>query len=350
MLTEGFVISDEAKRIYAKTQVWDMLVPMIHDTKGPVIWDRAGVTLFTYANDGITLPMYRESGINVICFSPAADQLGPETALQLIGQIYAFCAKNPDQYAMAYTVDEIDSLYKAGKTPIFFMIQGTNCLGGNLEMLEVFYRLGVRSMIMAYNQKNLVGDGCAERTDGGLSRFGLSVIKEMNRLGMICDGTHAGYKTSMEMMEASNAPCAFTHSNAYGVFPHYRNIKDDQIKKCAETGGVIGISSVGDFLRDPLAKSDAIFKHIDYIVNLVGPQHVGLGFDFVRDTTPDPAQNNVDAWPTVNGEPILLDALYGVPAQYLELVEYMLRAGYPEKAIRGILGENWRRICKEVWK
>lgn len=350
MLTEDLLISPKAKQIYDSTQVWDMLSPMIHDTKGPVIWDRSGVTICTYANDGITFPMYREAGINTICFSPAGDQLGPATALQLIGQVYAFISKHGDEFSMAYSVDDIDRIYKEGKTAIFFTIQGTNCLGGNLEMLEVFYRLGVRSMLMAYNQMNMVGDGCADRSDGGLSRFGLSVIKEMNRIGMLCDGTHCGYRTSMEMMEASEAPCVFSHSDAYALFPHYRNIKDDQIKACAETGGVIGISSVGDFLRDRLAKSESIFKHIDYMVNLVGPEHVGLGFDFVRDTTPDPAQNNADAWPEVLGESILMDAQYGVPGQFLELTELMVRAGYPESAIRGVLGENFRRVCKQVWK
>lgn len=350
MVDSNLIISESAKEIFRQAQVWDMLSPMMHDTKGPVIWDRAGVAVCSYANDGITFPMYRKAGINVVCFSPAADQLGPSTALQLIGQLYQFCSQRSDEFQMAYSVDDIDRLTAQGKTALFLSIQGTNCLGSDLNMIEVFYRLGVRFMLMAYNQKNLVGDGCAERTDAGLSRYGLSVVKEMNRVGMICDGSHCGYRTSMDMMEASTAPCIFSHSDAYAIFPHYRNIKDDQIKKCAETGGVIGISSVGDFLRDPQAKSESIFKHIDYMANLVGPEHVGLGFDFVRDATPDPALDNADAWPEVNGTTILVDTEYGQPEQFLELTELMCRAGYSSDHIKGILGGNFRRVCKEVWK
>ena len=136
------------------------------------------------------------------------------------------------------------------KLALTFNLQETNPLDGNLDMIDVYYELGVRHMLLAYNQKNRVGDGCAERTDSGLSRFGVRVIQEMNRVGMLVDGTHSGYKTTMEAMEVCSVPFIFSHCNAWQVVPHYRNIKDDQIK--VET----------EFRIDGFFNGNSVFKKI----------------------------------------------------------------------------------------
>ena len=206
-------------------------------------------------------------------------------------------------------------------------------------------------MLLAYNQKNRVGDGCAERTDAGLSRFGVRLIEEMNRVGMLVDGAHSGYRTTMEAMEVTSAPFIFSHCLAHELFTHYRNIRDDQIKACAKSGGVIGVNGVGIFLEDPEATSEAMFRHIDHIAKLVGPEHIGLGLDYVRDTERLASWTiaNADMWPPNAGKPTVATT-FAQPEQFVELTDIMLERQYSESDVRGILGENFARVARQVWR
>ena len=214
-----------------------------------------------------------------------------------------------------------------------------------------FNRLGVRHALLAYNAKNAVGDGCAERTDAGLSRWGIEVIEEMNRVGMLVCGTHSGRQTTLDAMSFSTAPCIFSHSNAWGVYPHYRNIRDEQIRACADKGGVIGINGLGEFLDDHEASSESMFRHIDYIAEMVGARHVGIGLDFVKDVKGfwGWVQHNSFMWPP-NENQVRTNSRFAQPEQIVELTDLMLARGYSAEDIRGILGGNFRRVCAEVWK
>jgi membrane dipeptidase len=173
----------------------------------------------------------------------------------------------------------------------------------------------------------------------------------MNRVGMLVDGTHTGYRTTMDAMEVATAPFIFSHCNAWSVFPHYRNIRDDQIKACAASGGVIGVNGLGEFLDDPHATSQSIFRHIDHMVNLVGPAHVGIGLDYVKDTARfwDWLRENPDMWLEIDGKPHA-DTAFDQPEQIAELCELMLAHQYAEDYIHAILGGNFTRVAREVWK
>ncbi len=238
----------------------------------------------------------------------------------------------------------------AGKLGLVFNLQETNMLEGKLELVQAFYDLGVRHMLLAYNARNHVGDGCAERTDGGLSRWGLEVVAEMNRVGMLVDGTHTGYRTTMDAMAVCTAPFIFSHCNAHAVYGHYRNIRDDQIKACAATGGVVGLNGLGEFLDDDTASTAALFRHLDHMVQLVGPRHVGLGLDYVRDTGRfwGWVRDNAAMWPA--GPNSRTGSAFAQPEQIEELTGMMLQAGYGEQAIRDILGGNWLRVARQVWR
>ena len=335
-MTETVTISEKARSIYRSSLVWDMTVPY-------------GMQ---HATDGITLPRFRKAGFGLVSLTLGGDKtFGPEAALANISKAFAVVAKNPDLYVLVQKIEDVDRARKEGKLAITINFQGTNVLANDLGMVEVFYRLGVRHMLMAYNQKNLVGDGCAERTDAGLSRFGLAMIKEMNRVGMLVDGTHTGYRTSMEAMEASTSPSIFSHCCAYAVFPHYRNIKDDQIRKCAETGGVIGVNGLGEFIDDMEATSESMFRHLDHIVSLVGTKHAGIGLDYVKDVAGfwKYVDDNPEAWPDNNGK-ANRHTKFVQPEQIEDLAELMCRKNYSEADIRGILGGNFYRVCKQVWK
>jgi membrane dipeptidase len=335
-VAEPVTVSEKARSIYRSSLVWDMTVPY-------------GMQ---HATDGITLPRFRKAGFGLVSLTLGGDKtFGPEAALSNISKVFAVVAKNPDLYVLVQKIEDVDRARTEGKLAITINFQGTNVLANDLGLVEVFYRLGVRHMLMAYNQKNLVGDGCAERTDAGLSRFGLAMIKEMNRVGMLVDGTHTGYRTSMEAMEASTSPSIFSHCCAYSVFPHYRNIKDDQIRKCAETGGVIGVNGLGEFIDDMEASSQSMFRHLDHIVNLVGAKHAGIGLDYVKDVAGfwKYVDDNPEAWPDNQGK-ANRHTKFVQPEQIEDLAELMCRKNYSEDSIRGILGGNFYRVCRQVWK
>jgi len=334
-VTETFEVSERARTIYRGSLVWDMTLPY-------------GMQ---HATDGVTLPRFKQAGFGVVSLTIGGDKtFGPDVALANIGKVYAVCARHPELYRMVQGIEDVDAARREGKLAITLNFQGTNVLANDLALVEVFYRLGVRHMLLAYNQKNLVGDGCAERTDAGLSRFGLAMIREMNRLGMLVDGTHSGHRTTMEAMDASALPCIFSHCNAYSVFPHYRNIKDDQIRKCAETGGVIGVNGLGEFLDDTEARSESMFRHLEHIVNLVGVRHTGIGLDYVKDVASfwRYVDDNPEAWPANHGKPNR-HTRFAQPEQVEELAELMCRKNYSEADIRSILGGNFHRVCKHVW-
>ena len=324
--------NDHARELLNTSLVWDMTLP----------WEAGAL-------DQDTLPRFKAAGVDVI--SLTVDMPTLDATIRHIAVVKSDIRNHSDSMILIRTIEDVIKANESGKLALTFNLQETNPLDGNLDMIDVYYELGVRHMLLAYNQKNRVGDGCAERTDSGLSRFGVRVVQEMNRVGMLVDGTHSGYKTTMEAMEISSAPFIFSHCNSWHVIPHYRNIKDDQIKACAATGGVIGVNGLGEFLDDPYASSESIFRHLDHMVNLVGFRHVGIGLDFVKDADRfwDWMRENPEMWPPIDGKPHTNTA-FGQPEQIVELCELMLSHQYPEEDVVAILGGNFKRVASEVWK
>jgi membrane dipeptidase len=249
------------------------------------------------------------------------------------------------------SVAEIKRAKELGRLAVGFNLQDSLVLDGSVDMVRGFYELGVRQMVLAYNSRNLIGDGCTERTDSGLSRFGVEVVKEMSDVGMLIDGSHTGYKTCMDAMQITEAPFIFSHTACAAVSEHYRNISDEQIRACASTGGIIGVAGIGAFLGDIEAKPETQFKHIDHIAALVGPQYVSIGNDYVRNLEEiwKWARSNPKAWPDEGGK-VILEGKCTQPEDLGRLVDLMLEHGYREPEIKGILGENFLRVAQSVWK
>ncbi len=294
------------------------------------------------------LPRYVASGVDFVSLTIGSDRWTLEQTVLVVAAERARYARH-HEYVLVENVADILRAKREGKLAIGFNFQGTNGLAGNLSMVSLFYKLGVRSMLLAYNQKNMVGDGCHERTDAGLSRFGVSLIKEMNRVGMLVDCSHTGYRTSMDAMEMSGSPVIFSHSNAKSLWAHDRNITDDLIKACARTGGVIGMNGMGIYIARDDASTAALVRHIDYIADVVGPEYIGLGLDFVfyEENFYARVKANPNRYPP---EEYPIPQQFFKPEQLPELTEILLRRGYKEKMIRGILGENFLRVAKHVWK
>ena len=326
-------VSEAAARLHEEALVWDMTLP----------W-----SVGLEPKDG-TLERFAAAGFNFVSLTVGDDWNWLTDTIKHIGAETARVEARPDM-VLARGVEDILRARREGKMAVGFHFQGTNALQGDVGMVQTYYDLGVRHMLLAYNQKNLVGDGCHERTDAGLSRFGLQLIAEMNRIGMIVDCTHTGYRTTMEAMEASTSPCIFSHSVSRVLHDHERNIRDDQAQACARTGGVIGVNGIGFFLSaDYQASVDNMVRHIDHFANLVGPAHIGLGLDFVYfdDIMMKVYYANPDRYPTGYPAP---PWDYFPPERTPALTEALLKHGYAEADVRGILGENFLRVCRQVWR
>lgn len=330
-------LSERAAALHREALVWDNLFP-------------AGPQCGSHAAHVRTLRRMVAAGYDFVSLTLSAD---PETMPQTITRIghdRHYFQQHPDLYVLVDTADDVLRAKREGKLAVSFNFQGTTAFERDVNLVEVYYRLGVRQALMAYNQRNAVADGCHERTDGGLSRFGIELVQAMNRVGMLVDCTHTGYRSSMDVFEVSQAPVVFSHSNARAVWDHERNIRDEQAQACARTGGVIGVVGAGIFIGDNDIRTESLFRHIDHFVGLVGPQHVGLGLDCVSD--PELLHGLVQARPGV----FPASQQYGhwpkfvEPEQVPELTEVMLRHGYSDDVVRGILGGNWLRVASTVWR
>jgi membrane dipeptidase len=269
-----------------------------------------------------------------------------EEVVQVLARYRSYIASRADEYILARTVNDILKARQEGRLAIAFDLEGSEPLLGNVNMVSFYYDLGVRQMLLAYNKDNRASGGCMEGHIG-LTEFGREVIREMNRIGMVVDVSHMGYRATMDAFEMSAAPVIFSHSNPAALREHARNISDEQIKACARTGGVIGINGIGDFLGG--TSSELVVDNIEYVLNLVGPGHVGLGLDYVIDKQEliDYLHAHPDIFPQ---DKISHFITFVEPEQYPEITELLCQKGYGEQVIRGILGENFLRVARQVWK
>ncbi|QOR35211.1 membrane dipeptidase [Clostridium sp. 'deep sea'] len=295
-----------------------------------------------------TLRRFKNAGYSVISIS-SQNFINPfEGSIKEISTDKKLIRQYKDELVLVNTTDDIIKAKEQNKLAIILNMQEASPIGLQFENVSLFYEMGVRHMLLAYF-RNHFADGCWEESNAGLSILGKKLVEEMNNVGMVVDLSHVGFKSTMQAAEISSQPVIYSHSNVYKLCNNSRNITDEQIKACAQTGGVIGIIMIGAFLNDPQASPESVFKHIDYICELVGPEHVGIGSDFVEDT--EALWKNVDKsviFRKKAGE--IYEGVSYQPEKITELIMVMLQHGYNEKTIKAILGENWLRVCKQVWK
>ncbi|MFE0018032.1 dipeptidase [Mesorhizobium sp. NPDC059054] len=316
-----------------------------------VIWDAHSGFMPDPAADLNNLRIWREAGVDYLSIDVGFDLLAWEQTVATLACFRHWIMARPDDYALVGSADDILAAKAQRKLAVTFDIEGMNALNGRIEMVEFYHRLGVRQILFAYNRNNLAGGGCHD-TDAGLTAFGRQVIDEMNRLGMFVDVTHTGYRTTMEVMEYSRRPVIFSHSNPKALCSHGRNITDDQIRACAGTGGIIGVVGLNRFLGEGRTDSERLADHIEYLIDLAGPPHVGIGLDYAFpvevEGIEDIIASNPHFWP--KSEYPEGETTYSSPGQMAELVEVLLRRGQPEQTVRGVMGGNFMRLAREVWK
>lgn len=291
-------------------------------------------------------------GVTFTSITVASEELSVGDTVRWIAAARRYFAARPEQVVFVEKAGDIRDAQTAGKIAVNLHFQGTNPLAGDLNLVEVYRRLGIGHMLLAYNYRNLTGDGCHEPSDAGLSVFGKELIAEMNRVKMIVDLSHTGTRTALEAVEVSTQPVIVSHSNSKAVWDHPRNIPDELAKAVVSSGGVIGVNGVGLFLSSARndSSAEAIVRHINHFADLVGPEHLGIGLDAVPDVRyfiDNFARKNMDRYRTggyFKGTPQFA-AVDVIP----RIAILLLGSGWSVANVRGFLGENWLRLMERVW-
>jgi membrane dipeptidase len=318
---------------------------------GCLVWDNHACLPLRPHDPGMLpgLARYRAAGVDHVSVNIGFGDHGIEQHVRMAASFRHWLAARPQQYVLVRTVDDIERARATGRLAVSFDIEGANAVADQLSLVQLYADLGVRWMLLAYNLNSAAAGGCQD-DDGGLTPFGRQLIDEMARVGMVVCCSHTGHRSVREILDHAAQPVVFSHSNPSAVRAHPRNVPDDLLRACAATGGVVGINGVGPFLGDNDTRSETFVRHVDHVVQLLGPRHVALGLDFVFD------QVEVDAALAAMAHTFPPELGYGKgmnfvpPEQLEEIVDGLLRLGYAAADIEAILGGKLMRVARQVWK
>ena len=302
------------------------------------------------------------SGVDCIFQNTGEEGNSIERMMLRLARFTAITDTQRDLYMRAVLPEDVETAKAQAKKSLYFTTNGvplpTHFRNEKdlLFYIHVFFELGVRMMHLTYNRRNMIGDGCGESNDGGLSGLGKKVIAEMNRVGIIPDVAHCGQRTSLEAAQISKLPVVASHSTCYALADHCRAKKDEVIKAIADSGGYIGIVILNDMLGGN-GDIKAFLDHIDYVSNKFGTEHVAIGSDgcFLTQAIPAPvikARKRFESyWPTDWGKyRVEVDPDYNSLAwtNWPMFTVGMHMRGYSDEDIRKILGLNVMRVCKQT--
>ncbi len=279
---------------------------------------------------------------------------GFEETIRNITKWNAWFRECSDDIVKVRSTKDILQAKKAGKTAIILGMQNTTAFEDQLGYVEILKSLGVGIVQMTYNTQNWVGSGCYEGRDSGLSDFGREVVAEMNRVGMLCDLSHVGPRTSRDVIDASSKPVAYSHCLPAGLKAHPRNKTDEELRYIVDKGGFVGVTMFPPFLpKGPRSTIDDYVQAMNYVINLVGEDSVGIGTDFTQGydveffdwITHDKGfgRKLTDFGEVKNPEGI--QRIRDFP----NLAEAMERAGWKATRIEKVLGTNWLELLERVW-
>jgi len=285
------------------------------------------------------------------------DRKDLQTAIDQLVMWRARFAENSDKIIPALSASDFETAKKTGRTAVVMNFQDATMLEGDADNVEALHALGMRSFQLTYNARNLLGDGCLERTNAGLSEFGVEVVERMNKTGVMMDLSHCGPQTTMDGISFTTKPPAITHSFCAALREHPRAKSDEAIRSCAQKGGVIGIAALGYFIGpDPGGETtiEDYADHIEHAVKIAGHEHVALSTDY-------PPQG-IAPWATKKNwyEPRLefFKPSYEVrwppwipeldtPDRFRNVLAVLEKRGWKTVDLERLLGLNWLRIFKE---
>ena len=307
----------------------------------------------------------RESGVTVINFTINDVGNGPNkfmAAVKNIAGLERELMRHPDVLIKVLRGSDIQTAKASKRLGIVYGCQDTTMLEADLKNLAVFADLGVRIVQPTYNVRNLMGDGCIEKADGGLSKMGYDFIAEMNRLKLLLDLSHAGPRTIAEGIAASKAPMAITHTGCRALVDLPRNTHDSELRALADRGGVVGIYFM-PFLRESgQPHSEDLIRHIEHAANICGEDHVGLGTDGsisgvpLTDAYRAYFRKDVEARkkagygaPGESADVLTIVPEYNEPLRFARLANDLANRGWSNTRIDKLLGANFSRLFAEVW-
>lgn len=292
-------------------------------------------------------------GIDV--FHPAIGVGTREEAFTVMARNNAYASEHPGVIVRVDTVADFETVRSKDKIGFIMGLQSADHFE-ELDDIDLFYNLGQRVSQLTYNSRNLIGTGATDRADGGLSAYGVQVVERMNEVGMVIDVSHCGDQTTLDAFEFSKKPVLITHSNCRALVPgHPRCKPDEAIIAAAKSGGVMGITGVRNFVRNQEPTTiEHMLDHYDHVAQLVGVEHLGVGSDMDPDgydDIPEPFYSALkggyrDSYSF--RDKIDTDG-FDHPKRMYDLTEGLIRRGYSDADIAGILGGNFKRALAEIW-
>lgn len=297
------------------------------------------------------LDNFKKGGFNVIVSSLYIDdmflpELGLKTALGQISAIMEDVESCKDEIFLIKNKNDLQRAIKENKIGIMLSFEGLEPIGKDIGLLRVFYELGLRAAGLVWSRRNFVADGCSfnpveEGQKGGLTKFGVEVVRKMEEMNMLIDVSHLNDEGFWDVVKFTNKPFIASHSCARSIHGRMRNLTDEQIKVIAERNGVIGINAYKNIAgvkegEDPIKK---LADHIEYMVDLVGPRHVGYGFDLCN--------SYYDSELKFKFEPHNSDSLNSHKDAVL-LTEELLKRGMSTEDAKLVIGGNFLRIFNDI--
>ena len=306
---------------------------------------------------------WRASGVTCI-FQNAGEE--GQDPLRLIKRLARFTYATDmlgDVVSKAALPNDVVLAKQQGRHSLYFtgngvpLTQQWHSIPDELRYLKIFFQLGIRMMHLTYQRRNMIGDGCAEKANAGLSDFGRAVIAEMNRVGVIPDCAHSGWQTSLEAAQVSEKPVVASHTTCGKLFPHIRSKPDEVIKAIADTGGYVGICCISRFLRGE-GDINALLDHVDHVIKTVGVDHVTLGTDVAYTSQNAAAENKKipsrpgrrrefrSLWPADNFRAAAGASRSIAWTNWPLFTVGLVQRGHSDDDIRKIIGGNVLRVAR----
>lgn len=295
------------------------------------------------------LPQLRTGGVDVQVLPVFIDdEYRPEGALRqtlrTIAAAYRIAEDNTDAVTLCTTDREIGAAAAAGRIALVLALEGCEAIGTDVELFRMLHRLGVRMASFTHFGRTALADGSGEDGTGGrLTRAGAEALSLVEELGILMDVSHLSAAGTDHVLSLATRPVVASHSSAFAVQAHHRNLTDERLRGIAATGGVIGINFFAGFVDPRRPTVERVVDHIEHVRDIAGVEHIGLGPDFMKEVMDelDPLGGElmvegVDARQTIAG----LEGPAGLPLVTRELA----RRGWDERDIRRVLGENWLRV------
>lgn len=317
----------------------------------PIVWDNHVCLPLRVGDESFLgeLGRHRRGGASMVSINVGFGVVDYAEVRALLHWFRAWFAARPDEYLLVRQAEDVVAARASGRLGVAFDLEGGDALGDDPQRLFELAGLGVRWMALVYNRNNAIGGGCQD-DDTGLTPFGAQVLQTLEAAGIVACCSHTGARTTLEVMERANRPVIFSHSNALACWDHPRNVADEAIRRCAATGGVVGINGIGIFLGRNDASVEAVVRNVEHVLDLVGADHVGLGLDYIYDRA------ELDAYVVAHPELFPPAAGYGAGIAMLEpealprLADRLLARGHAEATLRAVMGGNWLRVARAVWR